>query len=57
VFAQNGDYSRVSRTLWPWLAVLALLLYLLDIAVRRAALAWRWLGDDAAAASRGSAPG
>ena len=57
VFAHNGDHSRVSRMLWPWLAVLALLLYLLDIAVRRAALAWRWLGDDAAPASRGSAPG
>jgi uncharacterized membrane protein/uncharacterized protein YegL len=57
VFAHNGDHSRVSRTLWPWLAVLALLLYLLDIAVRRAAPAWRWLGDDAAPASRGSAPG
>jgi uncharacterized membrane protein len=56
VFAHNGDHSRVSRTLWPWLAVLALLLYVLDIAVRRAALAWRWLGDDAAPASRGSAP-
>ncbi|MGH8767984.1 MAG: VWA domain-containing protein [Burkholderiales bacterium] len=57
VFAHNGDHSRVSRTLWPWLAVLALLLYLLNIAVRRAALAWRWLGDDVAPASRGSAPG
>jgi hypothetical protein len=36
--------------------VLALLLYLLDIAVRRAALAWHWLGGDAAPATRGSAP-
>ena len=57
VFAQNGDHSRVSRTLWPWLAALALLLYLLDIAVRRAPLAWRWLGGDGAPAIRGSAPG
>ena len=57
VFAQNGDHSRVSRTLWPWLAALALLLYLLDIAVRRAPLAWRWLGGDASPAIRGSAPG
>jgi hypothetical protein len=57
VFARNGDYSRASRTLWPWLALLALLLYLLDIAVRRAPLAWRWLGGDAAPASRGPAPG
>ncbi|HEV8262821.1 MAG TPA: VWA domain-containing protein, partial [Burkholderiales bacterium] len=57
VFAQNGDHSRVSRALWPWLAVLALLLYLLDIAARRAALAWRWLGDDTVPATRGSAPG
>lgn len=43
VFAGNGDESRVSRTLWPWLAALALLFYLLDIAARRAPLAWRWL--------------
>ncbi len=57
VFAHNGDHSRVSRTLWPWLALLALFLYLLDIAARRAAPAWRWLGVDAAPASRGSAPG
>ena len=56
VFARNGDHSRVSRTLWPWLAALALLFYLLDIAVRRAPLAWRWLGDDATPAIRGSAP-
>lgn len=57
VFAQSGDHSRVSRTLWPWLAVLAMLLYLLDIAVRRAPLAWRWLGVDAVPVTRGSAPG
>jgi hypothetical protein len=57
VFAQEGDHSRISRTLWPWLATLALLLYLLDIAVRRAALAWRWLGGDVAPANRGLAPG
>jgi hypothetical protein len=35
--------------------VLALLFYLLDIAVRRAPLAWRWLGGDAAPSIRGSA--
>jgi len=57
VFAQSGDHSRVSRTLWPWLALLALLLYLLDIAVRRAPLAWRRLGTDAAPATRGLLPG
>jgi hypothetical protein len=57
VFAQSGDHSRVSRPLWPWLAVLALLLYLLDIAVRRAPLAWRRLGADAAPATRGLLPG
>ena len=43
VFAQQGDESRITRTLWPWFAVLALIFYLLDIAVRRSPLAWRWL--------------
>jgi Ca-activated chloride channel family protein len=43
VFARQGDESRTTTTLWPWFAVLALIFYLLDIAVRRSPLAWRWL--------------
>ena len=43
VFAQQGDESKSSTTLWPWFAVLALIFYLLDVAVRRSPLAWRWL--------------
>jgi hypothetical protein len=43
VFAQQGDESRSTRSLWPWLAALAMIFYLLDIAVRRSPLAWRWL--------------
>jgi len=56
VFAQRGDHSRIARTLWPWLAMLALCLYLLDIAVRRAPVAWRQFGDDTVLATRGSVP-
>jgi hypothetical protein len=43
VFAQQGDESRTTMTLWPWFAALALIFYLLDVAVRRSPLAWRWL--------------
>jgi Ca-activated chloride channel family protein len=43
VFAQQGDESRTTKTLWPRFAALALIFYLLDIAVRRSPLAWRWL--------------
>jgi hypothetical protein len=43
IFAQQGDASRATKTLWPWFAALGLILYLLDIAVRRSPLAWRWL--------------
>ena len=43
VFAQQGDQSRTTKTLWPWFAAAALIFYLLDIAVRRSPLAWRWL--------------
>jgi Ca-activated chloride channel family protein len=43
IFAQQGDEGRTMKTLWPWFAVLALIFYLLDIAVRRSPLAWRWL--------------
>jgi len=43
VFAQQGDESRTTKTLWPYFAALALIFYLLDIAVRRTPVAWRWL--------------
>ncbi len=43
IFAAQGDHG-VSRTaLWPWLAAMGLLLYLSDIAVRRAPWFRRWL--------------
>ncbi|HEX4985996.1 MAG TPA: VWA domain-containing protein [Burkholderiales bacterium] len=43
VFDRGGAEGRARLPLWPWLAGLALLAYLLDIAVRRSPLAWRWL--------------
>jgi Ca-activated chloride channel homolog len=45
IFDAQGDASRESRPLWPWLAVLGLLCYLADIAVRRSPWAWRRLGS------------
>ena len=45
VFARNGDESRRSRTLWPWLALLGLMFYLADLTVRRVPWAWRRLGS------------
>jgi hypothetical protein len=44
VFGSHGDSGRQSRALWPWLAALALVLYLAEIFGRRAPVAWRWLG-------------
>lgn len=35
VFAALGDHATQPRALWPWFAALALLCYLLDLAVRR----------------------
>ena len=43
IFSRQGDESRITRILWPWFALLATIFYLLDIAVRRSPLAWRWL--------------
>lgn len=45
IFAAQGDHSQVTRVLWPWFALLALLSFLADILVRRSPLAWRWLGS------------
>jgi hypothetical protein len=45
VFANLGDSQGRARPLWPWLAGLALLCYLLELGVRRAPLAWRLLAS------------
>jgi uncharacterized membrane protein len=45
IAASHGDVIDVARPLWPWLTAIALLLYLTDIFVRRAPLAWRRLGS------------
>ena len=45
VFAGNGDASRRSLALWPWLALLGLLFFLADLTVRRAPWVWRRLGS------------
>jgi uncharacterized membrane protein len=45
IFEPRGDSARQSRALWPWLAAMALALYLADIFARRAPLAWRRLGS------------
>ncbi len=54
IFAQHSDRSVTTHRLWPWFAGLALMFYLLDIAARRAPLAWRWLNPHARA--NGPAP-
>ena len=43
VFAAGNDRGRVRSSLWPWVAALALLTYLLDISVRRVPGIRRWL--------------
>ncbi len=43
IFSPRGDESRATKMLWPWFSIMALVFYLLDIAVRRSPLAWRWL--------------
>jgi Ca-activated chloride channel family protein len=45
VFEARGDRGVQLRPLWPWLLAAALLLYLGDLFVRRAPLAWRLLGS------------
>ena len=46
IFAAQGDLGRTRQPLWPWLAAIALLFYLCDIAVRRAPWFRRWLEAD-----------
>ncbi len=43
IFAAGNDKGRSRRMLWPTLAAAALVVYLLDIAVRRAPRIRRWL--------------
>jgi Ca-activated chloride channel homolog len=45
VFEAHGDRVGQRTEMWPWLAVAALLFYLLEILFRRAPFAWRWLGS------------
>ena len=45
LFARNGDESRHSLPLWPWLALAGLLAYLADVFLRRAPWAWRRFGS------------
>jgi len=42
IFADQGDRGVARTPLWPWLAAIALGLYLLDIFVRRAPWVRRW---------------
>ena len=46
IFALQGDRGLTRMPLWPWFAGIALLLYLIDIAVRRAPWFRRWLEAD-----------
>jgi len=45
LFAREGDASRQSHALWPWLALAGLLAYLLDVFLRRSPWAWRRFGS------------
>ena len=44
VFAAYGDSAQTPRALWPWFAAAGLLLYLLDLGVRRMPWWWRRAG-------------
>ncbi len=39
VFAPGNDRGHAQRVLWPWFAAVALLLYLVDVALRRGSIA------------------
>ena len=45
VFAPGGDTAQKRFALWPVLMTLALILYLLDIFVRRSSIAWKRLSS------------
>ncbi len=45
IFDTQGDAGQRSSPLWPWLALVALIAYLVDILLRRLPYAWRRLGS------------
>ena len=45
IFDAGGDSGRRSTPLWPWLSLLAMFGYLIDILLRRLPYAWRKLGS------------
>ena len=45
VFNTQGDLGKRTSPLWPWLALAALLVYLIDVLLRRLPYAWRRLGS------------
>jgi Ca-activated chloride channel family protein len=45
IFDTQGDTGQRSTPLWPWLALAALIAYLMDILLRRLPYAWRRLGS------------
>ncbi len=45
IFDAGDDIGQRATPLWPWLAIAALLFYLIDILLRRLPYAWRRLGS------------
>jgi len=45
IFDAGDDSGRRSTPLWPWLALLAMVGYLMDVLLRRLPYAWRRLGS------------
>lgn len=45
IFDRQGDAGQRSARLWPWLALAALIAYLMDILLRRLPYAWHRLGS------------
>ena len=45
IFDTGDDIGQRATPLWPWLAIAALLFYLIDILLRRLPYAWRRLGS------------
>jgi hypothetical protein len=41
IFADRGDGGQVATPLWPWLVAATLLLFMLDVLVRRAPWLWK----------------
>jgi hypothetical protein len=45
IFDAGSDSGQRSTPLWPWLSLLAMFGYLMDILLRRLPYAWRKLGS------------